>query len=316
MKKTLSLLPWLISFPFALVFLNNVIDDVPINWEELALGKETFSPHTFLENGLRVYAKYNDSVIHCEALESCSSNSFTKIGNEKILWLGNSQLHAINQYESKQRLSSEYLFEKLQKNKYDLLTVSFPSANLQEHLVTYNSILLDTNLSRLILGIVFDDFREDGVRFEIASNLNNTLLRNSLSNSLIGNQILKDSQSITDIEDEYSGLSDTLQERSEKKINNFLEESTYLWERRPYLRGYFFNLGYKVRNYIFNINPSTKRKMIPPRYKKNWDALEQILKLSSEKNISVLVYVALLGMMYPSHMMLMSIGCLKIIFLI
>ena len=116
-------------------------------------------------------------------------NSFTKIGNEKILWLGNSQLHAINQYESKQRLSSEYLFEKLQKNKYDLLTVSFPSANLQEHLVTYNSILLDTNLSRLILGIVFDDFREDGVRFEIASNLNNTLLRNSLSNSLIGNQI-------------------------------------------------------------------------------------------------------------------------------
>ena len=68
--------------------------------------------------------------------------------------------------------------------------------------------MLDTNLCRLILGIVFDDFREDGVRFEIASNLNNTLLRNSLSNSLIGNQILKDSQSITDIEDEYSGLSD------------------------------------------------------------------------------------------------------------
>ena len=78
----------------------------------------------------------------------------------------------------------------------------------------------------------------------------------------------------------------------------------------------FFQSRVQGKELYFNINPSTKRKMIPPRYKKNWDALEQILKLSSEKNISVLVYVAPIRNDVPSHMMLMSIGCLKIIFLI
>lgn len=292
MKKVLVFLPILVSVPFTIFFLNNLIDDVPINWEELALGKETFSPHSYLQNGLRVYAKYEDKVIHCEALEGCSLNAYKKDRNKKILWLGNSQLHAINQFKKGQILTSEHLFRKLLAKKNDLLTVSFPSANLQEHFVTFSSVSLDIELSKLIVGVVFDDFREEGVRFEIAKSLSQGDLRSVLSNSEIGRQILQDNQKNTDIEDEFSGIVDTLQEHSEKNLNEFLEENTDLWNRRAYLRGYFFNLAYKFRNYIFNINPSTKRKMIPPRYKKNWRALEEILKQANKSDIKVLLYVA------------------------
>ena len=126
----------------------------------------------------------------------------------------------------------------------------------------------------------------------IANSLSNLNLRQSLTSSQIGLQILEDSQSITDIEDEFSGVSDTFQEKSEKVLNTFLENNTELWDRRAYLRGYFFNSAYKLRNYIFNINPSSKRRMILPRYKKNWQALEEMLKRSKEENLKVFVYVA------------------------
>ena len=292
MKKVLVFLPILVAVSFTFFFLNSLIDDVPINWEELALGKETFSPHSYLQNGLRVYAKYEDKVIHCEALEGCSRNSYKKSGNKKILWLGNSQLHAINQFKNGQMLTSEHLFRKLLTKKNDLLTVSFPSANLQEHFVIFSSVSSDIELSKLIIGVVFDDFREEGVRFEIAKSFSQGDIRPILSNSEIGRQILKDNKTNTDIEDEFSGLNDSLQKQSEKNLNKFLEENTDLWNRRAYLRGYFFNLAYKTRNYIFNINPSSKRKMILPRYEKNWRALEEILKQAKKSNIEVLLYVA------------------------
>ena len=241
MKKVLLFLPILVAVPYTVFFLKSLIDDVPIDWEELALGKETFSPHYYLQNGLRVYAKYEDKVIHCEALEGCSRNSYKIPSNKKILWLGNSQLHAINQFKKGQLLTSEHLFRKLLAKENDLLTVSFPSANLQEHLVTFSSISLDIELSKLIVGVVFDDFREEGVRFEIAKSLLQDDLYSVLSNSEIGRQILQDNQTNTDIDNEYSGLDDTLQEQSEKNLNELLEKNTDLWNRRAYLRGYFLS---------------------------------------------------------------------------
>ena len=50
-----------------------------------------------------------------------------------ILWLGNSQLHAINQPQPNDEVSPLILHKKLKKFGTYTLTFSQPNANLQEH---------------------------------------------------------------------------------------------------------------------------------------------------------------------------------------
>jgi hypothetical protein len=62
------------------------------NFEELALGEAT---HAF-------YAKYDNVPIHCSDMRDvqlCLDGFHRRGGNRAALWLGNSQLHAINQYQ-------------------------------------------------------------------------------------------------------------------------------------------------------------------------------------------------------------------------
>ena len=51
------------------------------------------------------------------------------------------------------------------------------------------------------------------------------------------------------------------------------------------LRGDLFNELYQIRNYIFQINPSSTRNMIPGHYLKNFQALEDLLSISNSKSI-------------------------------
>jgi hypothetical protein len=71
-----------------------------------------------------------------------------------------------------------------------------------------------------------------------------------------------------------------------------LGESWTIWDSRPSFRGQLLNFLYISRNWIFGINPSTTRKMIPGRYAKNLNAFKEILELAKENRIDVLVYVA------------------------
>lgn len=48
------------------------------------------------------------------------------------------------------------------------LGVSLPNANLQEHYVLVKYIMRRVDVSVLLLGLVFDDLREDGLRDEFS----------------------------------------------------------------------------------------------------------------------------------------------------
>ena len=290
-RSSKALLPVFIGLIASFFILKLLIDDVPIDWEELALGKETFSPHVFLENGVRAYAIHDAKIIHCEELDRCIEN--TSLNNStNLLWLGNSMLHAINQFKKDQRLASEILHERLIKRNRDLLTISHPSANLQEHLVILKRVILEKEIETLILGLVFDDFREEGVRHDIAKSIPIPKIRETLYLSEIGRKIIKDQAMVLDVEDDFGGLKGSLQDQSERSLNRYLETNFDLWSRRPYLRGVVFNSLYKIRNKIFGINPKTKRKMIRPRFNNNWLALEEIVRVTNEEKINLFVYVA------------------------
>jgi len=61
------------------------------NADELALGKATTS----------VYANFDHIKIHCEGYSNSRQciNSANESSYPKVLWIGNSQLHAINQFQ-------------------------------------------------------------------------------------------------------------------------------------------------------------------------------------------------------------------------
>ena len=61
------------------------------NADEFALDEATTS----------IYANLNEIKIHCEGYSDSNEciNSANSSPHEKVLWIGNSQLHAINQYQ-------------------------------------------------------------------------------------------------------------------------------------------------------------------------------------------------------------------------
>ena len=95
------LLPFAISLISLPVFLTLLLLNAPQNWEQLALGVETYSPRVVLPDGTPAYASVSQNVIHCETLKNCVFNYGGK--EPTVLWLGNSQLHALNQYQKGQK---------------------------------------------------------------------------------------------------------------------------------------------------------------------------------------------------------------------
>ena len=77
-----------------------------------------------------------------------------------FLWLGNSQLHAINQFKPGDVNAPPILFDRLRARNEYLVTFSEPNASLQEQLVLFSYLLPRLEPKALILPIVFDDFRE------------------------------------------------------------------------------------------------------------------------------------------------------------
>lgn len=283
----LDKLTFLIGLIFGIFFLNIFLIDIETDnfFEELALGKDN-KKLIRLENGKN---------IHChdlEDLETCF-NSYIKNHEDTpvILWLGNSQLHAINQPNPNDEISSLLLHRKLIEYREYLLTFSQPNANLQEHYILLAHFINKFPIKTLILPIVFDDMREDSIRYgvEIALDYSKTIktanitstgrnLKSILSKkNLINNQIEIEEKSPQDDWENY--------------LNNKLNNIWWLWSQRKHLRSKLFNSMYKLRNSIFGIDASTTRKMIKGPYKKNLKAYEDILHLAKINELDILVYI-------------------------
>jgi hypothetical protein len=255
------------------------------NFEELALGKNT---HSF-------YAKHGGFPIHCSDLrdaQQCLDGFRERGGQQAVLWLGNSQLHAINQYRVGDKSGAAILFPLLKQGGLDLLTFSQPNANLQEHYVLFTHLQTRLPLRLLILPLVFDDTREDGTRADVATALRDVSTSVALEKTDIGRRILaKNLANAAENSEETAGLAHTVQDHVERAINSWLSSSIPAWSDRPEMRGSIFVGLYKLRNYFFGIKATTKRRFIKSRYAENLLALQSILSRASDKNINVLMYV-------------------------
>lgn len=241
-----------------------------------------------------IFSSNGDWPIHVQAgseVENCLIGIKTRKVKNQAIWFGNSQLHAINQYHVGEQSAPGILAAKLSQQDFDLVTFSQGNANLQEHYVMFEYLRSRIPIRQIILPVVFDDLREDGLREQIADLLLNANFRSFLSQREFG-KLVAAKYGVKKVEKKVTVIP---QEYVENKLNEFLDKWLPIWAARPEMRGDLFVGLYRLRNTVFGITPDTKRKMIYSRYADNMAALEALLSSASDANIPVLMYVAPVG---------------------
>jgi len=247
------------------------------------------------------FGRADGFLIHCfgsRDSEHCLDGQRKRAVTQAALWLGNSQVHAVNQMQPGETNASPLLFHSLKKKGIDLLTFSLPNANLQEHYVLFEYLRMRMPLKVLILPVCFDDLREEGLRSpDVTDFLKDPETIKSLSQTIVGRRLLKSAGSgksyeIDGTDNDTDGVTGTAQERVEKGLNSWLKAHSRLWRLRPEIRGWlFYSVLYPFRNSVLGITPSTTRKLIPGRYKDNFAAIKAILNQAKDSDIKVAVYI-------------------------
>lgn len=272
----------------AFVLLNSYIsnENTFVNYEQLAIG-----------NGSTVVVdNVNDLKVHghdFRDLPNCL-NSY-KIGGSNrpiVLWLGNSQLHTINQYKQTDKTAVAELHLLLENlNKY-LLALTQPNANLQEHYLLFLHLIDILPVETLILPVVFDDTREGGIRSSLRFAINEPRNRTILESSLVGKSIISSHNVRDSAGNDTGSKNDSVQEIIENFLDQKLKSTFSIWRERSSMRGDFYAFLYQFRNSMLGIDPTSVRRKIPGLYAKNLNALGEIINLANSKQIKILLYVA------------------------
>lgn len=187
-----------------------------------------------------VFSRMGDYPIHCRDsrdVAECLAGVRSRHAKSSVLWLGNSQLHAVNQWHEGDVNSTPLLFDRIKPIGLDLVTFSQPNANLQEHYVLFEYLKFKMPIKLLILPVVFDDTRESGIRKEISSLMDDSGAASAMLATEIGKRILRERATVTKAEGDTAGIAHTLQEQAEENLNQWLESHNALWASRPEMRG-------------------------------------------------------------------------------
>ena len=224
--------------------------------------------------------------IYGDLFTATNGHPYAKVG----FWLGNSQLHTINDFKDGQQSGPLYASEAL---GWPVLGLSLPNASLQEHYVVTQWLLSQAKPAWILLPVVFDDLREDGLRDSLKVLGTPETLRD-LRQRPTGARLAGELEKIGVERSDAQGT--TRKERSGQQVaEEFLERhlaATFpLWSKRSRVLSRCHLALYEFRNWLFGITPSTKRKIIPARRLKNMAAFEETLTCMQQQNARCLVYV-------------------------
>ena len=189
-------------------------------FDQLALGEETKS----------YFATSGKFPVHIQKLNSASLQAL-KMGWEVrgkkdcLLFLGNSQMHSVNQLKDSETTYLGILNDKTQGT--DVLGVSFPNANLQEHWLAFAYLKQSLPIRYVALPVFMDDLREDGIRadgsFEVLKHENFALSAEVAINKKINQELQSTGNDAAGNANDLAALNQTVQEKTEKALNNFLD---------------------------------------------------------------------------------------------
>ncbi|MDA7931145.1 hypothetical protein N9B34_02770 [Akkermansiaceae bacterium] len=289
-KYVISFAPILIGASASLVLFQFFARSERTNFDDIALGEETTNIIPIVD-GHPIHGFYFGGD---NSIETCLESLTKRHKDSVVLWLGNSQLHSVNQAGAGAEPASAKLFRSLHGRLPPLLTMSQPNANLQEHYILFEYLRTYLDIDALLLPVVFDDLRETGIRSDLRKALWDPKSNASISATNVGLNILnttRDAGDFNNKQNKSDEISSSFQESSEEYLNGWLEQRSALWAARPEFRGRIMDGLYRFRNKVFRITPQSKRRQIPGRYTLNMQALEVLLKVAQDKMIPVITYI-------------------------
>jgi len=289
-----KLVPIILILIFSILLFISFFDN-QIKFDELALNKEAEKVHEKIDNQNIICSGFKD-------YKDCINLIKKKDKKEIILYLGNSQINSINQKKEEDHLVSYYLFDKLKEKKKIILTFVLPNGSITEHLIIYEYISNIVNVDKLIVSLVFDDFREGNIRKDISDFLKEEKFVEVFNKSKHKKKIYKQ---INYNKKTNKGGVKSPQIFFEKKITDYLDTCCDYESKRSYASKTIYLKLYILRNYVFNINPTTKRKIIPSAYEKNINSFEDLIISSKRNNTKIYSYIAPIrqdvGIPYVKH---------------
>ena len=284
-----SLATLLISVVLALVMLN-IYNARRIQADDFALGKENTSRTESMDGVQFTGHSIADikSIVGHYADESRNSKK-----QKIVLWLGNSQLHTLNQFKPGEHLAP-YWIRTFTGCKDCLvpLGLSLSNASPQEEFVLSQFVESKLPLSALVLQVEFMQFRENGLRGEFSQIATDDFI-NDLRPYSEGMELEKLASSDAENKSAPQNSPDTPAKQDvEGLLTDKLGGMWSLWRDRGNLRSNVLGDLFTFRNWALNISSASQRKIIKPRYEKNMKALENLLARSRAANVPVVMYIA------------------------
>jgi hypothetical protein len=289
LKKNASIIELILALIISILLIQ-LFFTKKTNFENAALGRYTKSYFASI-------GKYPIQTLGFRQKDSLLNGIKKRNHNYKILFLGNSQTHSINQYKKGDYTFIKTLADSLNKNSIDVVSSSVPNATLMDFYLLYKGWQQWYDVDLIFIPAFLDDTREDGVQDVFYDGLNPLT---DMDNNKTAAEIKKQLSKIETIPDKDLGaLNQTYQEKVERYLNDLLANNFKLWELRPNIRGQLFNNLYKLRNTVFRIDATTKRKVIKISYNKNIAALKQLLLDNKKNQVRICIYIPPLRKDHP-----------------
>ena len=153
-----------------------------------------------------------------------------------VLWLGNSQLAAINRLKAGDRAAPGLLHEALRARDIYQVTYTVPNANLPEHALQFSALAGQYDIRALVLPVFLDDIREQGIREPVAGLLDDPGVRSRVESTVIwplfSGAVHGNGAPISEAE-----TIETRQKWVERVVNEKLGAWRPLWQNRANMRG-------------------------------------------------------------------------------
>lgn len=279
----LNWIPMVLGAIIALSFMQWICVAVLVKLEAAALGTATEFVNTEA-NGASVQCMDASDSEKCVA-------GYQRAGKPPaVLWLGNSQLAAINRLKAGDRAAPGLLHEALRARGIYQVTYAVPNANLLEHALQYSALAGQYDTRALILPVFLDDIREQGIREPVAGLLDDPGVRSRVELTTIW-PLISGSLHVNNALHSKSDATETRQKWAERMLNEKLGAWWPLWQQRANMRGIVGIVVHELRNKILGINAQTKRRVDPGVYREKMTLLTAILAETRARNIKVLLYV-------------------------
>ena len=240
-------------------------------------------------------------------LDRCLSALPPSRRRRRVLWLGWSQLYAINDFHVGDRTAPSLLAERLAAADIDLIVIAMPNINPREELLVYAYVRQRLALSGLIVPAWLQGMKREGIRPTWAAALADPAVRTALAALPSGPSILaanaqeaKSAQEIAQIAQKTAQEpTQTTQQRVEGWLLARLDARFPLWRLRGEAQGRIKlalmdgkEQVLRLRNLLLGTRAKNWVNVIPPaRQAINMQALTDLVGAARHDGLSVLLYV-------------------------